>query len=427
MKLLHASTLRFSLVAALVMAFWSVFFYFAIMREVYDEVDDSLEDYAELILVRYLAGEALPSTDSGTNNQYFLHEVTSEYADSHPHVTYASRDVYIEEKKEHEPARVLSYIFLRDDGQHMEIEVSTPTIEKQDLSRALFVYIVALYLCIMTGIVLVNLWSFRRSMKPLYRLLNWVDRYRIGAHNEPFEVRTNISEFRILGETVKRSLERNEKLYEQQKLFIGNASHEMQTPIAVCRSRMEALLDDETLTEEQMGEIIKTINTLDGMSRLNRSLLLLCKIDNGQFTDIQPIRLDEVCSRLLEDYRMVYASRGISVETDLREPFVAQMNPSLASVLVSNLLKNAHVHNRQEGGIVRVVSHRTEFRIENDGVPDPLDTNLIFTRFYHTAQKSTSTGLGLPLAQAICQQSGLLLLYSFEDGRHVFTVKSPST
>ena len=412
MKLLHASTLRFSLVAALVMAFWSVFFYFAIMREVYDEVDDSLEDYAELILVRYLAGEALPSTDSGTNNQYFLHEVTSEYADSHPHVTYASRDVYIEEKKEHEPARVLSYIFLRDDGQYMEIEVSTPTIEKQDLSRALFVYIVALYLCIMTGIVLVNLWSFRRSMKPLYRLLNWVDRYRIGAHNEPFEVRTNISEFRILGETVKRSLERNEKLYEQQKLFIGNASHEMQTPIAVCRSRMEALLDDETLTEEQMGEIIKTINTLDGMSRLNRSLLLLCKIDNGQFTDIQPIRLDEVCSRLLEDYRMVYASRGISVETDLREPFVAQMNPSLASVLVSNLLKNAHVHNRQEGGIVRVVSRRTEFRIENDGVPDPLDTNLIFTRFYHTAQKSTSTGLGLPLAQAICQQSGLLLLYS---------------
>lgn len=426
MKLLHVSTLRFSLVAALVMAFWSVFFYYALIREVYDEVDDSLEDYAELILIRYLAGEKLPSTDSGSNNQYFLHEVTPEYAASHPHVTYASRDVFIEEKEEYEPARILSYIFLRDDDQYMEVEVSTPTLEKQDVARDIFIYIVALYLCIMTGIVLVNLWSVRRSMKPLYRLLGWIDRYRMGTPNEPFEIDTDISEFKVLGETVKRSLERNEKLYEQQKLFIGNASHEMQTPIAVCRTRLEALLDEETLTEEQMGEIIKTLNTLDGMSRLNRSLLLLCKIDNGQFSDIRPVHLDDVCRNLLEDYRMVYAPRGIVVETDLRESFIVQMDPSIASVLVSNLLKNAHVHNRPEGGLVRIESCCTSLRIENDGEPKPLNTSLIFNRFYHTAHKKTSTGLGLSLAQAICQQSGLQLVYSFESGRHVFTVKSDS-
>lgn len=425
MKLLHVSTLRFSLVAAVVMAFWSVFFYYALIQEIYDEVDDSLEDYAELILIRYLAGEALPSQNSGTNNQYFLHEVTREYANSHPHVSYVSKDVFLKEKGEEEPARVLSYIFLRDDGQYMEVEVSTPTIEKQDLTRDILIYIVALYVCIMTGIVLVNLWSVRRSMKPLYRLLKWIDHYRMGTPCTPFEISTDISEFQILGDAVKRSFERNEKLFHQQKLFIGNASHELQTPIAVCQSRMEALLDDETLTEGQMGEIIKTLNTLDGMSRLNRSLLLLCKIDNGQFADMQSVSLDEVCNRLLDDYRMVYASRGISVETDLQEPFVAQMNPSLASMLVSNLLKNAHVHNRQGGGVVRIVCRADSFRIENDGIPRPLDANLIFTRFYHTPGKKTSTGLGLPLAQSICRQSGLHLSYSFESGRHVFTIKGP--
>ena len=167
MKLVNYITLRLSLLAAVVLAFWSVLFYLAIIEEINDETDDSLEDYAELVIRRSLAGEPLPSEDSGSNNQYFLHRVSAEYARSHSNVRYSDRDVFIKEKNEYEPARVVSYIYKDGHGRFFEIEVSIPSIDKQDLKMAIFYWLLFLYVAIMSGIVVVNSRSVCRSMKPL--------------------------------------------------------------------------------------------------------------------------------------------------------------------------------------------------------------------------------------------------------------------
>lgn len=421
MRLLHVITLRLSLLATLILFCWSVFFYYTIMNEVNDEVDDSLEDYAEMIIIRSVRNEALPTASSGSNNQFFLREITPQYAAQTPHVRYEDRDVFIEEKDEFEPARVLTYIFQNDDGKFFELEVSTPHIDKKDLRGAIFYWIVFLFLAILLCILLLNLWTIGHSMRPLRKLLRWLDRYRVGEDNRPLDNPTKIYEFRKLNEVVKESIERTEVAYEQQKMFIGNASHEMQTPLAICSSRLEMLLEDPSLTERQMEEIVKTRQTLEQLSRMNRSLLLLTKIDNGQFADVADVNFTESIQRLLPDYEMVYASKNIRLQTELQGDFIVRMDESLAQTLLSNLLKNAFVHNH-EGGEITIKATTDSLLFENTGAPESLNRDYIFERFYHSSDNRQSLGLGLAVVKAICQRYGLRIDYAFNNGKHAFTI-----
>ena len=421
MKLLHVLSLRLSVIKVVVFAFWAALFYFAVIDEINDEVDDSLEDHAETLIRRHLAGERLPSASNDTNNQYYLHEVPAAYADSRSHIRYEDSEVYIRQKNEFEPARTISYIFSDDDGRFFELMVYTPTIDKDDLKAAVAWWILALYAAMVLCTVAVNIVTLRRFMRPLQALLAWLGAYRIGGRNRPMPPQTDIDEFRRLGEAMERSFRRSEQAYEQQKLFTANASHEMQTPLAVIQSRLEMLLDDGNLTERQMGDVVKTLHTLQALARTNRSLLLLCKIDNGQFTDARPVSMEAVIGRLLADIQAVYAHKRIAVTTSADGDMTLTMDPSLASTLASNLLKNAFVHTCSDGSITIGITPGA-VTIANTGHDGPLDAQRIFERFYHSPQKASSTGLGLAIVKAICRLYGLGIAYSFEDDRHVFTL-----
>lgn len=420
MKLFHLVLSRISLALTVILTLWAAFFYLTMVEEINDEVDDSLSDYAERLIIRSLSGEDLPSENNGSNNQFYLYEVSDEYAAMYPHLSYHDEMVYITDKGETEPARVLTVIFETDNGQFMELVVYTPTIEKNDLRQAILGWIVFLYVVLLLMIVLLNAWVFHRNMKPLYKLLNWFDQYRLGYQNEPLENDTRITEFHKLNEAALLSAQRSEHLYEQQKLFIGNASHEMQTPLAICRNRLEMLMEDETLTEKQLNELVKTHQTLENLTRMNKSLLLLCKIENGQFVESRPVCLEKLLHHYLEDYQEVYAYRHIQVNVEVVAPFCVEMNESLASVLVTNLLKNAFVHN-VEGGVLRITITSEAFVVANTGGA-PLDEERIFERFYQGQKKEGSTGLGLALVDSICKAAHLSVQYTYREGLHQFRV-----
>lgn len=421
MKLFKLAMWRMAAAMVVILTAWAAFFYMAVMEEVNDEVDDSLEDYAETLMIRSLSGEEMPSSSNGSNNQYYLYEVTAEYANRYPHITYHDEMVYIAEKEEYEPARVLIQIFQADDSIYHELVVYTPTIEKQDLQRAMLGWIVFLYVLLFLAILSVNAWVFRRNMKPLYVLLEWLDNYRLDSHSKPLENPTRVTEFQTLNEAVLRSMERSEALYEQQKLFIGNASHEMQTPLAICRNRLEMLMEDETLTEKQLEELAKTHQTLENLTRMNKSLLMLCKIENHQFVDVRSVCLNELMAHYLDTYQEVYGYKRIRVQMDEQGSFRTDISESLAIVLVTNLLKNAFVHSVEDGEI-RILFTESAFSISNEG-EGALDANRIFERFYQGAKKEGSTGLGLALVKSICRVSQLEISYAFEEGRHIFSVK----
>ena len=425
MKLFHLVLWRISLALIVVLTVWAGFFYMAVVEEVNDEVDDTLEDYSEGLIIRALSGEDMPTASNGSNNQYYLYEVSESYAASHPQITYRDEMVFITEKSETEPARVLITIFRTEDERYMELVVYTPTIEKLDLLRAILGWIIFLYVLLLLIILSINIWVFRKNMKPLYVLLKWLDSSQLGKKNEPLENTTKITEFRKLNAATMAFAERGEKLFEQQKTFIGNASHEMQTPLAICRNRLEMLMEDETLTEHQLNELIKTHHTLENLTRMNRSLLLLCKIENGQFADTRSVCLNDILAHYLDDYKEVYAYRNITVTVTTDSSFCVEMNDSLVSVLVTNLLKNSFVHNI-DGGFIYIKITANTFEISNTG-EKPLDRERIFERFYQGQKKEGSTGLGLALVDSICKANHLKIDYTYVENRHIFTISKQNS
>ena len=426
MKLVCRILLHLAWALSLLLAAWAVLFYVTMIDEINDEMDDALEARAEVILTRVLAGRELPVPASEGNNAYFLNEVSAEYAAAQPRERYSDEEIFIPERDDEEPARVLRKVFHDRDGRWYELTVMTPTIEKEDLREAILGWIVSLYLFLLGMILLVTVVVLYRTMRPLYALLRWLDGYTVGAQNPPLVVETSVTEFRRLNDAARRYAERAEETFERQKQFIGNASHEMQTPLAVCRNRLEMLVDDApTLTEEQLGEIAKVQRTLDYLVRLNRSLLLLSKIDNGQFPETEAVDMNALVRRTAEDMEEIYAYRNMRFTLADEGPLTVRMNPSLAGSVVANLVKNAFVHGDAGGEIVVTVASR-RLTVANSGAGGPLDAGHIFDRFYQGAKKEGSTGLGLAVVDAVCRLYGLKIAYSHADGRHCFTVDFPA-
>lgn len=423
MKLIYRVALRLSIFLLPLMALWAVLFYITMVDEINDEADDTLEDYSEMIIIRMLAGRELPPLNSGSNNSYSIVPVDEFYVDTHPRINYYDAEVYIPEKEETEPARILTTIFQDAGGNYYELKVATPTFEKEDLLRAIFSWVVILYLLLLTTTLILTMWVFHRSMRPLYELLQWLDHYRPGQKNSRVPNNTRIKEFSKLNTAAQEAVDRVENVVEQQKQFIGNASHELQTPLAVLGSRIEWMLDKTEPNEMQAEELLKMQRSLSHIVRLNKTLLLLTKIENGQFPESRPIALGSFIEEQAELYNEIYADRGLSCETDIQEDFTVEMNESLASTLTNNLLKNAFVHS-EPGSKIAIIVRPRKLSVSNDG-SQPLDADRIFDRFFQGEKKEGSTGLGLALVKAVCKYYHLGLEYRFDNGRHCFSVTWP--
>lgn len=420
MRLIWRVVLRVALALSLLLALWAGLFYFALMDEVNDEVDDSLEHYAQMLIRRQLRGEELPPAGFGTNG-YRIEPVSAEDAARREEPRYADREIYIPQEGETEPARVLTTRFRDREGAWYRMTVYTPTIEKDDLREAILHWVVGLYAGLLLTVTLICGWVFYRSMRPLYRLLEWLDGYRVGGQNSPLASDTRIREFRRLNEAAMRNAARAEATFREQKQFIGNASHEMQTPLAICRNRLELLADSGGLTEEQLREVAATQRMLDYMVRLNRSLLFLSKIENGQFPESTAVDLGALVRRCLEELSEIHAGRRIGATVTQTGTLLGMMNESLAQSLVTNLLRNAFVHTAP-GGTIRVELGGGVLRVCNSG-EQPLDGSRIFARFYQSVRREGSTGLGLAIVDAICKHYGLGLEYRFVQGEHCFEVR----
>lgn len=424
MKLLYRLALRLTVVLVPLLVLWAALFYYATVDEIHDEADDSLEAYSYMIMTRHLAGETLPPLNNGSNNGYQLRQVDSLYAATRPHLQFRDDNYYIPDKREYEPARVLTTLFHTPDGRWMELEVATPTFEKDDLLETILGWIVFLYVVLLISGVSLTMWVIRSSMKPFYRLLQWVDRYTPGHAHEPVPNATSVAEFRQLSGAMQQMVDRSEELYDRQKQFIGNASHELQTPLAVLGNRMEWMLDTMELNEAQMAEVVRMLQTQRHLVRLNRNLLLLTKIDNGQFPESVAVDLVQLIRNEQEILDELYEEQQIRCTLQLPERFDVQMNESLASVLITNLLRNAYLHSAA-GAAVEVSLGQRRLVVMNEGA-EPLDAARIFERFYQGSKREGSTGLGLALVRAVCEAYGLLLTYQYGEGYHHFEVEWPA-
>ncbi len=419
MKLIYKVTIRLAVVIMPVLLLWAIAFYFTMVHQVNDETDDSLDDYAEMIARRVIGGDELPTPGDGSNNTYSIEllPATGFYNDSE---TYEDREVYLHWKQENEPARTLTKIFHDNDGTAYKLVVSTPTFERDDIIRALLIHIATIYAILLCIILAVTVIVFKISMKPLYSLLKWLDGYRPGNGVAGFPDEESVVEFKKLTKAARETIERAENHLERQKQFIGNASHELQTPLAVLGNRIEWMMDNTTLTEEQFAELSKMRQSIHRLTRLNRTLLLLSKIDSGHFLDRTDVDIVAIIENELEVYKEIFAGKEIVCNVRLPKSHVVSMDEMLATTMVTNLLKNAFVHS-PGGGVVEVAISRGLLSVSNSG-DEALDKKRVFDRFY-TSGKTGSTGLGLALVKSITDYYGFALEYGFKGDRHSFKIK----
>ncbi len=419
MKLIYKVTIRLAIVIMPVLLLWATAFYFTMVHQVNDETDDSLDDYAEMIARRVIVGEELPTPGDGTNNTYSIEllPATRNYED---YESYEDREVYLYRKNETEPARTLTKVFHDTDGTAYKLVVSTPTFERDDIIRALLIHIAIIYVVLLCIIIFVTVLVFRFSMRPLYSLLKWLDGYRPGSGIAGFPDEESVVEFKKLTRAARETIERAENHLERQKQFIGNASHELQTPLAVLGNRIEWLMDNTALTEEQFAELSKMRQSIHRLVRLNRTLLLLSKIDSGHFLDRSDVDIIPIIENELEIYKEIFAEKELVCNVKMPKSLVVQMDEMLASTMVSNLIKNAFVHS-PSGGTIDIIISRSEFSVSNKG-GEALDKARLFDRFY-TSGKTGSTGLGLALVKSIAGYYGFGLQYGFWDGKHCFAIR----
>ena len=212
-----------------------------------------------------------------------------------------------------------------------------------------------------------------------------------------------------------------ETAFHSLKSFSENAAHEIQTPLAIISSTTEVLLQDSSLSEEQHRAISNINSTARKLSSLTTTLLLLTKIENKQFVQLAPIDFSYIVHQKLGSLEELFEHKKINVTKQIKEEVRIKLHPSLAEILVSNLLVNALRHTKEEGSVCVELSEE-KFVVTNSGTPLHGNPSKLFERFYKEDQSENSTGLGLSLVKMVADGANFQVEYAFLNGNHSFSV-----
>ena len=421
MKLVNKVILTLLVPLVLTLGVWGWFSYSTMSRKIHADTDLILRDYSADIIMRILSGKELPERFNGAYNTYYIENITPEEAEEGPAVVYGEAEAFLRSQEDFASSRIRSQIFQDSDGNYHKLTVSLPTFEQEGLVEHVLWWTVLLFGVLLLSIVLVGGLLLHYNMKPLYRLLDWIDRYEPGEPLSKVPDDTDVVEFRKLASVVESAVSRIETQYEERKIFIGNASHELQTPLAVCCNRIEMLFDRTDLNEDIANELMKVHRSLNGLIRLNKTLLLLSKIENGQFPQTSEIDVNALASESIQLYQEIHAHKNINVSVVENQHFLLKIDEQMATVLVGNLIKNAFRYTPQ-GGTVQVSFTDSGFSVSNSG-DAPLEGDKVFRRFYQpSGRKEGATGLGLALVYSVCVNNGLEISYDYGEGMHVFAI-----
>ena len=419
MKLLNQSLKYLSISIFLIVTIWSAIFYINMLDEIHDSIDDGLDNYKLLIIKRTEDDEQIFEKRDFEEGNFTIHQIPeSEALGMRDYFTDTL--LYMQNEDDLEPVRMLTSAFKHGEDYY-QLTVFNSTVEEDDLIEDLFYSIIWLYLILVVSIVIINNVVLKRLWKPFYSLLNELKSYRIDKESSLPKVTGETKEFRELEIAVNALIIRARETYWNQKKFTENASHELQTPLAVISNKLELMLEKENLGAENADNIGQILQTIQRLTRLNKSLLLLSKIENRQFNEATDVDFAKVVHQSVEDLEDFSGFRNVEIAVNNSAILSYHMDESLASILVSNLLRNAIFHN-VDGGKVEVYIKKNILQIRNTGKGKALDTSKIFDRFQKETTNNSSTGLGLAIVHAICRLYGFEIKYSFDEA-HCFEVK----
>lgn len=312
----------------------------------------------------------------------------------------------------------VSYFELN--GKKYSLTVETNVEETHETILAITAVTVFFFIVLLTGFILLNKRISSRLWKPFYHSLGQIKSFDLNSQVRPVFEKTDIAEFMEMNQSLNKLIEGNIMAYRQQREFTENASHELQTPMAIVQSKLDLLLQDPSVSSRQSRLIDQIQAALSRVSRINKNLLLLARMENQQFREKERTNLTALLEEVLELSGDFAYERGLKLKTRIEENITKACNKMLFEIMVSNLLMNAVLHSEHQGSI-EVLLDQQQLRISNQGSVALLEDKL-FKRFSTASSQNPGTGLGLAIVREICMNHNWQVAYAFQQGRHIFSV-----
>ena len=393
----------------------SIVFYYFIRAELIRQVDDDLQIEKTEIEAFINKHDQLPEVMPVRHLVISFQEIKKPLTDMY-FQSFVAND---SSEKDRDEFRSLVF-GIRANGKEYQASVMKPLENTENLLWSILAIIFSTILIMLATSYIINRFVLKRLWTPFFDNLNKLKLFSLNK-NEPLHFQpTKIEEFSLMNNTLEVATNKAQQDYLLLKEFTENASHEMQTPLAIIQSKLDLLIQDEQLSEAQSIVAQSVYESIQKLSRLNQSLLLLAKIGNNQFEKITSIHLKEKIENKMEAFQELWANENITVTVSLKDISV-KMNTELADILLNNLLSNATKHNFYSGSIYITLNEKY-LSVSNTNKGAALNDSRLYTKFYTEKKAAGNNGLGLSIVKHICDASAFNITYSYANQLHSFTI-----
>lgn len=317
-------------------------------------------------------------------------------------------------------------------GENYRILIATPLhildLELHELITGLTSGIIGTII----AIFLASYFLAGKLLKPIATINQDIKDIRENSLNRRIVIGKSHDELQILAHSLNSMFDRLQYSFNLQREFIGNASHELKSPLTILMLGHEEML--ATAPPKAIGrELEKQFRTLRRLSKLVRNLLEISRLEKEDICAHEPVRIDELVAQVIDDYKEILLAKNISVETDIAVPSISG-DPEKMLRLLINLIDNAIKYNSKGSGLIRIGTGRDQGRIAitiaNTGPTIPSeDLPKIFDQFYRV-EKSRSqafggAGLGLTIVSRIVELHGGSIQMRSSDGYTTCSISMP--
>jgi len=417
MKLLTKISLNFLSISLFIFLIGIIVFYFVLRQQVDENINLELQKRKTSILTQMQSANDSSVISSGIDQKVIVTPLRN--FDS-PDVSYSDTIIFDTTLQRHVAYRQLQFV-TEVNKQQFSVKIHKSLAETDNLIVRVLLLITFLVVALILGLLILNRHTSQKAWQAFYSTIKKVKNYDLNSHEQFLLDESDIKEFNDLNTVLISMTDRIKDDYYNLKEYTENASHELQTPLAVITSKMELLLQSENINEKELKTVADAYEACSKLSRLNSTLLLLSKIGNRQFPEVEEIDLKEITDTQLQDLEEVIKNKGITIHNQ-KNTQVVKMNRYLAEILISNLIKNAIRHNTK-GGSISFSFSEEKMVVANSGQKIEGDTNKLFNRFYRSSTSAKSVGLGLSIVQKICEVSGFNVSYLFDNNTHHFSIQ----
>ena len=388
--------------------------YLTIKKVIYKQIDESLITEKTIIEDQIRQTDTIPDFE-GT----FGHQIEVKLLNYHINKVQSIKDTDIYDPKSDS---FIPFRYIFSSGNYVGKKGFIITIfqiisEKNELLHDIEVYMFSLFFSLLLISILINYLIARRLWRPFYNSVKIAGRFDIQS-DKPLDLpETDIKEFDQLNRVFDNMTSKMRNDYLNLKEFSENASHEIQTPLAVIRSKTDLLLQQKNLNKESLS-LIKSINeSTTKLFKLNQGLLLISKIENKVFHEKKKVSLKQITINALDNYKEIMQLKKITVEMETSDDGMVEMNDVLAEIMISNLLSNA-VRFNIDGGFIKCHIDSMFLAITNSGLALSINPEDLFKRFHKNSNNPQSVGLGLSIVKEITESYGMHISYTCNDAIH---------